>query len=430
MKTLRVLVVDDNDEFRATLVEYLSAMEGIGRGPACLEHGGKDQQARTTMNDNPLQRLRQIGQKLWIDDLSRTMLSSGEFKRLIQEDCVSGVTSNPTIFERAIGGSDEYDDSIFSLALEGRTIPEIYEALIVEDITRAADLLRPVYDGSRASDGFASIEVSPLVAHDTAGTIAEARRLWSAVGRPNVLIKVPATDEGIVAIQALIAQGINVNITLLFGLARYSQVADAYLSGLEDRLQRGEPLRDVSSVASFFLSRIDVMIEALPEHDVQVDDPDVEIAASLRGTAAVACGKLAYRVYKKIFEGERFRRLQRHGAAEQRLLWASTGTKNKIYSDVKYIEPLIGENTITTVTQETLRAYRDHGIPAARLGTGIRNAQSVVRRLSTLGFDLDEIAQRLEDEGQQKFKASFDHLMHILSTKSDVLMRHRAVASH
>ncbi len=382
------------------------------------------------MKDNPLQRLRQIGQSLWIDDLNRSMLSSGEFTRLIEENCVSGVTSNPTIFDRAIDGSDEYDDSIFSLAIEGRTIPEIYESLIVEDIARAADLLRPVYDGSRGADGFASIEVSPLVAHDTAGTIAEARRLWSAVGRPNVLIKVPATDEGIEAIHELIAQGINVNITLLFGLSRYRQVADAFLRGLEDRLRRGEPLRPVSSVASFFLSRIDVLIDAMLEHEMQADDPDVEAAASLRGTAAVAGGKLAYRIHREIFGAARFRQLQRRGATVQRLLWASTGTKNKAYSDVKYIEPLIGKDTITTVTLETLRAYRDHGVPAARLGTGIRQAQNVVRRLSALGLVMDAVARRLEEEGQQKFKASFDHLMRILTEKADALMRHRAVWSH
>ncbi len=382
------------------------------------------------MNGNPLQELRQLGQSVWVDDLSRDMLSSGEFKRLIENSCVSGVTSNPTIFDRAINGSDEYDDSIFSLALEGRTVPEIYEALIVEDIGRAADFLRPVYDGTGGADGFASIEVSPLVANDTAGTIAEARRLWSAVSRPNVLIKVPATDEGIAAIRELTAQGINVNITLLFGLARYRQVAEAYLSGLEDRLRQREPLRHVVSVASFFLSRIDVMIDAMLEHDMQVDDPDVEIAASLRGAAAIACGKLAYRASGEIFSSARFGKLRRHGAAKQRLLWASTGTKNKSYSDIKYIEPLIGKDTITTVTLDTLRAYRDHGVPRARLGTGIRQAHSVVRRLAPLGFDLDAVAQRLEVEGQEKFKASFDHLMQILSEKREVLVRHRALSSH
>jgi transaldolase len=369
------------------------------------------------MRENPLVRLEALGQSIWLDFLSRGMLVSGELVSLIQEDGVSGVTSNPTIFEKAIAGSSDYDEAIRTLSRRGLTVPEIYEGLVVEDIRMTCDLLRPVYDRRDGGDGFVSLEVSPHLAHDSAGTLMEARRLWSRVDRPNLFIKVPGTWEGLAAIRQLAAEGINVNVTLLFGLPRYRAVAEAYLDGLAERASRGLPLERVASVASFFLSRIDVLVDPQLEKIAQGGGERARDAASLVGEVAVASAKAAREMYREILAGDRYTVLAARGARPQRLLWASTGTKNPAFSDVKYLEALIGPETVNTAPLETLVAYRDHGQPAPRLEQGLKEAQHALERLAGLGIDLDAVTQQLEDEGVEKFARPFDSLMESLERK-------------
>jgi transaldolase len=369
------------------------------------------------MKRNPLLELQSLGQSIWIDFISRGIISSGELQRMIEEDGVSGVTSNPSIFEKAITKSDDYDETIHALTLEGKTTDEVYQLLTVEDIKMVADSLRPTYDRTDGQDGFVSLEVSPTLAHDTQGTIEEARLLWSLVDRPNSMIKVPATREGIPAIKQLTGEGINVNITLLFGLPRYQEVVNAYLEGLEIFASRGGNLKHVASVASFFLSRIDVLLDPLFEKKKSAASPESEIASVLQGQVAIASAKIAYQLYKEMFNGDRFAKLVNKGARTQRVLWASTSTKNPVYSDTKYIEPLIGPNTINTLPVETLDAYRDHGQPHLSLEQNISQAYHVLNKLSLVGVDLDKATQQLEEEGVEKFVSALDRLMHSLKEK-------------
>jgi transaldolase / glucose-6-phosphate isomerase len=369
------------------------------------------------MKENPLLKLRAFGQSIWIDYIRRQMISSGELKRLIEEDGLLGVTSNPAIFDKAIAGSHDYDDAIRALALEGKSREEIYRTLTVEDIRQAADLFRQAYERLDGSDGLVSLEVSPRLAHDTEATVAEARQLWAALNRPNVMIKVPATVEGLPAIRQLISEGINVNVTLLFGLRRYQEVAEAYRTGLETRAARGEPLHRIASVASFFLSRIDVLVDPILEKREMEGGFKAEIAQALRGQIAIASAKSAYQIYRKIFSGEGFQKLVARGARPQRLLWASTGTKNPAYSDVTYVEPLIGPETVNTMPLETIHAYRDHGEPALRLEENAEEAPKAFSRLSGLGIDSDSVTQQLEDEGVQKFIVPFDSLLATIEAK-------------
>jgi transaldolase len=289
--------------------------------------------------------------------------------------------------------------------------------MTVEDIQMVADLLRPTYDRTDGQDGFVSLEVSPTLAHDTQRTIHEARLLWSLVGRPNAMIKVPATREGIPAIKQLTGEGINVNITLLFGLPRYREVVNAYLDGLELRARKGSSLQHVASVASFFLSRIDVLLDPLLEKKKSLADPQADIASPLQGQAAIASAKIGYQLYKEMFNSERFEKLANQGAQPQRLLWASTSTKNPMYSDTKYIEPLIGSETINTLPVETLEAYRDHGQPRLSLEQNISHAYHVLNKLPLVGIDLDRATQQLEDEGVEKFVSALDRLMLALKEK-------------
>lgn len=369
------------------------------------------------MAENPLLKLQSFGQSIWLDFLSRGLLTSGQLKRLIDEDGLSGVTSNPAIFEKAIAGSSDYDEDIRALARQGRSAAEIYEALTVADVQAAADLFRPVYERTAGRDGFVSLEVSPHLAYDTEGTIAEARHLWGRLARPNVLIKVPATKPGLPAIRQLISEGVNVNVTLLFGLPRYREVAEAYISGLEDRAARGQPLGHVASVASFFLSRIDVLLDPVLERLAQEGGAKGTIARGLIGEVAIASAKVAYQIYKEIYRSERFQRLAQHGARTQRLLWASTSTKNPAYSDVKYVEPLIGPDTVNTMPLETLNAYRDHGNPAPRLEENVESAFQVLAQLAQVGIDIDQATQQLEEEGVHKFVVPYDSLMATLEAK-------------
>ncbi len=369
------------------------------------------------MNKNPLSGLETFGQSVWLDFLRRNALDNGEIQGLITEDGVSGLTSNPSIFEKAIAGSHDYGNAIRSMALEGKSIEQIYEALTIEDIQRAADLFRPTYDRLEGGDGFVSLEVSPKLAHDTAGTITEAHHLWTAVNRPNLLIKVPGTREGLPAIQQLIGEGINVNVTLLFGLPRYREVAEAYLVGLETLAAQGKPLNRIASVASFFLSRIDVLVDPRLEILRLKREPVAEIVAGLHGEVAIASAKVAYQIYQETFGSERFQKLSRQGAHSQRLLWASTSTKDPAYSDVKYVETLIGRETINTIPLETLNAYRDHGKPASRLEEGTQEAYRILEGLHQAGIDLDAATQELEDEGVTKFSQAFEKLMAALQEK-------------
>jgi len=364
------------------------------------------------MTANPLLHLQQFGQSVWLDYIRRELIEDGGLERLIREDGLGGVTSNPAIFEKAITNGQEYQAPIRELARLGLTASALYEALAIEDVARAADLFRPLYEKTQGGDGYVSIEVSPHLARDTAATIAEAQRLWAALGRPNVMIKVPATCEGLPAIRTLIAAGVNVNVTLLFSVARYREVCEAWMAGLEGRAQAGMPLGRVASVASFFLSRIDTLV------DKRLDELGGGEAQALRGQAAVASARLAYQAYQSIGAEARWQALARQGARAQRLLWASTGTKDPAYSDLMYVEPLIGRETVNTLTPETLAAYRDHGDPAARIEDGIEAARSLPLALRTLGIDLDEIARQLEEEGLRKFVEPYDKLLATLAANT------------
>ena len=370
------------------------------------------------MSGNPLKRLGTLGQSIWLDYIRRDLMASGELRRLIDEDGLRGMTSNPSIFEKAIADSHDYDGDIRAMALGGNGVDAIYETLSQRDVESAADQFRPLYDRTDGQDGYVSLEVNPHLAHDTKGTIEEARRLWAALNRPNVLIKVPATANGLPAIQQLIGEGISVNVTLLFGLPRYRQVAEAYIAGIEARAAQGEPVKHLASVASFFVSRIDALVDPLLEKLIAQGSKEVDLAKRARGQVAIASAKMAYQIYKDIFGSDRFRRLAARGARAQRLLWASTSTKNPDYSDVKYVEALIGPDTVDTAPLETLDAYRDHGEPEARLEQGVEEARRVLERLPELGIDIDKVTRQLEDEGVEKFNKPFDKLMEALTQKS------------
>ena len=370
------------------------------------------------MKNNPLKQLRTLGQSIWLDYIRRDLISSGKLRRLIEEDGLRGMTSNPSIFEKAIVDSHDYDEDIKAMVRQGKGTDAIYEGLSQRDVQNAADEFRPLYDMTDGEDGYVSLEVNPHLAHDTGGTINEARRLWIALDRPNVLIKVPATADGLPAIQQLISEGINVNVTLLFGLLRYRQVAEAYIAGIEARVAQGKSVESIGSVASFFVSRIDALVDPLLEKVIAMGGNEADLAKKVHGQVAIASAKMAYQVYKEIFEGERFSKLASHGALVQRLLWASTSTKNPEYSDVKYVEALIGPRTVNTAPLETLDAYRDHGEPEARLEQNVGEARLVFDRLPELGISLDNVAQNLEDEGVEKFNQPFDKLMATLAKRS------------
>jgi transaldolase len=370
------------------------------------------------MEKNPLLALESLGQSIWLDDLSRKALDTGELQRLIEQDGISGITSNPSIFEKALSSGDDYDEAIHALSPQHLNDEQIYQTLTVDDIRRAADLFRPQFDRLDGADGFVSLEVSPRLAHDTAGSVAEAHKLWDAVNRPNLFIKIPATREGLPAIRQLIGEGINVNITLLFGLGRYREVVEAYLAGLETLAAHGEPLAKVASVASFFLSRIDVLIDPMLEKLQTGNTASSVNVAALHGQVAIASAKVAYQIYKEIFGGQRFQSLAQLGARPQRLLWASTSTKNPAYSDVKYVEPLIGPSTINTMPLETINAYRDHGKPALQLDEGVQEAYAVLNGVNQAGLNLDTLTQQLENEGIEKFDKAYDKLLAGLHEKT------------
>ena len=363
---------------------------------------------------NPLKKLQDFGQSVYMDEIRRSMMTDGYLQTLIDRDGLRGVTSNPAIFQKAIADSDDYDEAIRTAHKKGTSVDQMFEDIVIEDIQNAADLFRPLYDTNDGKYGFVSLEVSPKLAHDTEGTLKEARHLWQRLGRPNVFIKVPGTEAGLPAITQLISEGINVNVTLLFGLGRYRDVAEAYIKGLEKRAEAGESLKDVASVASFFLSRIDVMVDKKLDAISEQGGDKAEKAKSLKGKIAIASAKRAYQIYKEMFSSDRFEALKEKGARPQRVLWASTSTKDPTYSDVMYVEALIGPDTINTLPVDTLDAYRDHGEPAERLEDNVDEAAQQLEDLKTLGISLDDVTQKLEDEGVEKFIKPFESLMQTL----------------
>ena len=367
------------------------------------------------MKPNALIQLGTFGQSIWLDYIRRSLIVSGELKRLIEDDGLRGMTSNPAIFETAIVKSHDYDEDIRDQALAGKDAKAIYETISQRDVQSAADEFRSLYAQTDGRDGYVSLEVNPHLARDTVGTIEEARHLWSALNRPNVLIKVPATIEGLPAIQRLISEGINVNATLIFGLPRYWQVAEAFIAGLEARVAQGKPVNHIASVASFFVSRIDALVDPLLEKIIARGGEQSDLAQKAHGQIAIASAKTAYQNFKEIFGSDRFKKLSAQGAHVQRLLWASTGTKNPEYSDVKYIEALIGPDTVNTAPLETINAYRNHGEPQARLEQEADEVAQLLKQLPTLGIDLDQITQQLEDEGIMKFNQPFDKVMETLA---------------
>ena len=369
--------------------------------------------AKMTALENPLRALEVFGQSVWLDYIRRSLITSGELRRLIEEDGLRGVTSNPAIFEKAISGSSDYRAVLEQPGVRTLDAKTIYERLAIQDIQDAADVLRPVYDQTSKRDGYVSLEVSPLLAYDTAETIAEARRLWQAVGRDNLMIKVPATPQGIPAIHQLIAEGISVNVTLLFAQDAYERVADAYIHGLERYAASGGDLKRVASVASFFISRIDTAVDTLIAARLQADTNANErgVLGGLIGKVAIANAKLTYQRYKELFSGPRWQSLAGQGAQTQRLLWASTGTKNPSYRDVIYIEELIGPDTVNTIPPATFDAFRDHGRPRASLAEDLESAADTMATLAEVGIPINDVTDKLLAEGVQLFSDAFGKLL-------------------
>jgi len=370
--------------------------------------------ATSTTTGSRMPALLELGQSVWLDYLRRGMLRSGELARLIAAG-LRGMTSNPTIFEQAIGASTDYDDALAKVAGSDRSDAEIFEALAVEDVRGATDLFRPVYDRTDGADGFVSLEVSPTLARDTRGTIAEAERLWRAVDRPNVMIKIPGTGEGWPAIERCLTQGININITLLFSVEHYLKVAEAYLAALEARVSKGEPVARVASVASFFVSRVDTEVDA---RLAGIDRPG---AAELAGTIGIANARLAYAEFERITATDRWHRLAAKGAKVQRPLWASTGTKNPAYSDVLYLDQLIGRDTVNTVPPDTLRKFEEHGTLAPTLAGHEDAARASMERLARVGVDFEDVTRVLEVEGIEKFAKSYAALIATIGRKRAML---------
>ena len=350
---------------------------------------------------NPLVELMKTGQSIWFDNIRRAMLKGGELEAMIAQDDLRGVTSNPTIFEKAITGSKDYDEQMRTLINLGLGTKEIYESLVIEDIGVAADILLPVYEKTAAIDGYISLEVSPRLAYDTQGTIDEATRLFETLGRKNVMIKIPAAQEGLPAIEECIYRGINVNVTMIFSIENYTQVAEAFIRGLERRDAEGKPVDGIASVASFFVSRVDSAIDSDLEYKARHASTPEEKAKleALCGRAAIANAKLAYQRFKDIFHGDRFAALRAKGAQVQRCLWASTGTKNPKYSDVLYVDTLIGPETVNTVPPATYNAFRDHGKPGLTLAEDLDGAKALLSELAAAGIDMDAVTDKLQADG-------------------------------
>ncbi len=370
--------------------------------------------------ESPLKRLHDLGQSYWMDSLTRGKIQTGELGRRVEHEGLRGITSNPTIFHKAISAGDGYDGQIRELLERDCSEEEIYEEITTADVRNACDVLRPVYDSTGGTDGFVSLEVSPHLADDTTGSIAEAQRLWRKVNRPNLLVKIPGTQAGISAVEQCLSEGININITLLFSVERYKAVAEAYLRALERRIEAGQRIETVASVASFFLSRIDTNVDRRLEELITrmvEDERDVGVPPfpqDLLGQVAIANAKLAYQHFLDILENDRWKRLSAAGAKPQRLLWASTSTKNPRYADIKYVDPLIGPYTVNTMPDDTIEAFADHGHPAETVGEQIGEAKRVMEDLQRLEIDFREIADELEREGIRKFVEPYDATLALL----------------
>lgn len=367
---------------------------------------------------NPLQKLNALGQSIWYDFIRRDLFTSGKLERLIREDALTGMTSNPTIFQKAIGETDLYDEDIRRLGGEGRDVARVFEGVAVADVQRAADFFRPVFDRTGGNDGFVSIEVGPHLARDTQGTIEEARRLALSCDRPNVMVKIPGTAEGVPAIRQCLEEGIHINITLLFSVPRYREVMEAYVSALESRVRTGKPVDRIRSVASFFVSRVDTMTDKkLDALAAAGSDENKKRVGELRGKLGVANARVAFQAFTEIFGGTRFAALREKGAVRQKPLWASTSTKDPSLPDLYYVEALVAPDTVDTMPPETLEAYRDHGDPKVRIGDDLPGAHGVFRALTELGIDEKQIFRDLEEEGIRKFSDSYDSLLKTLAEK-------------
>jgi transaldolase / glucose-6-phosphate isomerase len=370
-----------------------------------------------------LAELAALGQSVWLDYISRSLIAGGGLQRLIDQDGIAGMTSNPSIFEKAIGGGGEYSDEILALARQGHDGPQIFDRLAVADVQAACDVFMPVYVGSSGEDGFVSLEVSPTLARDTERTISEARRLFAAVDRPNVMIKIPGTVEGLPAIRACLAAGLNINITLMFSMAHYEAVVEAFMSGLEDRLAAGGTVRGVASVASFFVSRVDTLVDTmLDERLAQAGDGDRERIEACKGKLAVANSKLVYERFQQLFATPRWQRLAAAGAKVQRVLWASTSTKNPAYSDTLYVDELIGPHTVNTLPEATLAAFKDHGAPRRTVDQGYDAARALLDELASVGIDVGAVTERLQVEGVALFMKAFDAVLAIVERRRRELL--------
>lgn len=373
------------------------------------------------MAENPLEALNDLGQCVWLDNLYRDLITTGSLMHMMNDDSVTGITSNPTIFQKAISGSAAYDESMKIMLRKGITdAKELFLGLAMEDVSRAADILHSVYGKSKCLSGYVSIEVSPDLAHDTQGTIKEALHLFSAINKENILVKVPATKEGLPAIEELTAAGVNVNITLLFSIERYKEVAEAYIRGLEQRLKNKKQVNEITSVASFFVSRVDTLVDKLLEQRIASSSGEEKNRlTALLGKAAVANAKLAYREYQGIFTSPKFLSLKEKGAHVQRLLWGSTGTKNPKYSDIKYVDELIAPDTINTMPEATLNAFKDHGKAKITIGEHMDEAERVFRELESLGISMKEVTDQLEKEGVKTFADSYFALLDEIAKRRD-----------
>jgi transaldolase len=376
------------------------------------------------MGGNPVIELTKLGQCVWLDTLSRKIIESGELSHLAEVDGVSGVTTNPSIFQKAISGSEDYDGSLKKLIADNvMDAKELFFQLAFEDVGAAADILRPIYEKSKGRHGFVSIEVSPDLAYDTEATIAEARWIFSTLGRKNIMVKVPATKEGLPAIEQLTADGVNVNVTLLFSVKRYEEVADAFMKGLERRLGQNHAIDDIASVASFFVSRVDTLTDKLLEEKLKGAQagPEKEKLEGLLGRAAVSNAKFAYKRGETIMESDRFKRLEEKSAQFQRLLWGSTSTKNPQYSDIKYVQELIGPLTVNTLPLETIKAFIDHGEPKVTIRDGIEAVESLFDELRSVGIEIEDVAQELEKQGVKSFADAYFELLDEIASKRDKL---------
>lgn len=377
---------------------------------------------------NPLLQLKEYGQSVWYDNIDRAQLVNGQFKKLMDEDGVVGVTANPTIFEKSISSGYAYDEQISQLISEGKSTNEIYEAVVITDIRTVADMLRPIYDQTGGQDGYVSLEVSPDLAYDTEGTLSEVRRFWKMVDRPNLLVKIPATPAGLPAIRQALSEGININITLIFSIKTYREVTEAYLSALESRNAEGKDISHMASVASFFVSRVDTLVDKLLEDKIKAtsDPAEQQKLKALEGKAAIANARLVYQDFKKIFSTPRFESLKHSGAHVQRPLWASTSTKNPAYHDVLYAEELIGPDTVDTMPLETIENFRDHGRVRLSIEDNIPQARADLEALEKIGISYDWVTQQLLEEGVQRFADSFHKLFEGIESKKQALKERQA----